>query len=107
MSAEQIAAGPKKRGRPRGSGATKMPPVKSPADVKGSAEAKKTAAVILEVLAGLRQTQDAAEALEISAGRYYAVEARAVQGLVAACEPRRPGYQGPSPAHELEQLKRE
>jgi hypothetical protein len=57
-------------------------------DVKGhSAGARKLAAAILEVLAGLRTVNDAATALEVSLPRYYACELRALQGLVSACEP--------------------
>lgn len=104
---EGAAAPPRKRGRPKGTGSTKTAPLKSPADVKGTSGAKKTAAVILEVLAGQRLTRDAAAALGISDARYYAVEARAIQGLVVACEPKKPGYQGPSPSQELEKLRRE
>ena len=101
---EGAAAAPKKRGRPKGS---KNFVLKSPADVKGSVEAKKTAAVVLEVLGGVRQTRDAAAALGVSDARYYAVEARAIQGLVSACEPKKPGYQGPSSTHELAKLRQE
>jgi hypothetical protein len=104
---EGAAVPSRKRGRPKGTGAGKAPLLKSPADVKGTSDAKKSAAVILEVLAGERLTRDAAAALGISDARYYAVEARAIQGLVAACEPRRPGRQGPSPAQEHEKLRRE
>ena len=101
----------KRRGRPPGSSnsnsSAKKPTLKSPSDISGSPEAKRTAAVILEVLAGLRLTSEAALALEISEGCYYAFEARALQGLVAACEPRSPGGHGPSPEQELETLKKE
>jgi hypothetical protein len=96
----------KRRGRPPGS-TNKKPVLKSPSDISGSPEAKRTAAVILEVLAGLRLTSEAALALEISEGCYYAVEARALQGLVAACEPRRAGPPAPSPEQELESLKKD
>jgi hypothetical protein len=58
-----------------------------------SREAQRLAAVILEVLAGVRTPTQAAEALAVSVPRYYQLETRAVQGLVAACEarPRGPG----------------
>ena len=49
--------------------------------------------MILEVLSGLRTTLSAAEALSVSLARYYALEARAVQGLVTALEPRPKGKQ--------------
>jgi len=65
------------------------PPSKKagPKTLEGSAEAKKIAAVILEVLAGLRATPDACNALEISVNRYYVLETRALQGLIRALEP--------------------
>ncbi|MEE9236037.1 MAG: hypothetical protein V3U28_11420 [Candidatus Acidoferrales bacterium] len=43
---------------------------------------------MLEVLAGLRTPTEAAQALEVGAQRYYLLEARALAGLLAACEPR-------------------
>ena len=52
-----------------------------------SSPARRQAAVILEVLAGMRRPSDAAQALGISVPRYYQVEQRALMGLVAACEP--------------------
>jgi len=51
-------------------------------------EARRTAAVILEVLAGVRTPTGAATALGIHLPRYYVWEQRALEGLVAACEPR-------------------
>jgi hypothetical protein len=64
------------------------------------------AAAILEVLAGLRTPTQAAGALGVSLPRYYAVELRALHGLLGACEPRPKGRQ-PSPASELSQLRRQ
>lgn len=52
-----------------------------------SSPARRQAAVILEVLAGVRRPSDAAQALGISVPRYYQVERRALVGLIAACEP--------------------
>jgi hypothetical protein len=52
-----------------------------------SSPARRQAAVILEVLAGMRRPSDAAQALGISVPRYYQVERRALMGLIAACEP--------------------
>jgi hypothetical protein len=49
-------------------------------------EAKKRAAAILEVLAGVRTPSAAAVALGVSVPRYYLLEERALQGLVQACE---------------------
>jgi hypothetical protein len=50
--------------------------------------AKRLAAAILEVLAGVRTPAEAATALEMSVPRYYQVEAQALRGLLAACEPK-------------------
>jgi hypothetical protein len=74
--------------------------------IRASQEAIRLAAAILEVLAGARSTTAAAEALGVSQPRYYSLEARAVEGLVRACEPRKKGRQKTN-AKELEQLKRE
>lgn len=73
---------------------------------QGSVEAKRLAAAILEGLAGIRGPQDASEALGISMTRYYHLEARALQGLVAALEPRRPGRQH-NPQVAVARLERE
>jgi hypothetical protein len=51
-------------------------------------EAQRLAAMILECLAGVRAPPSAAEILGISLPRYYQLEARALQGLVAALAPR-------------------
>jgi hypothetical protein len=51
-------------------------------------EARRLAAVILEVLGGARTPTQAAEVLGLSLIRYYQLETRAVHGLVAACEPK-------------------
>lgn len=77
----------------------------APGSQNGSREAKRKAAVILEVLAGARGPGDAAEALGVSANRYYQLESRALQGLVVACEPR-PKGPGVSPEKELAQVRR-
>ena len=71
-----------------------------------SREARRLAAVLLEVLAGARTTTDAAAALGMSLVRYYQVEARALQGLLAGCESR-PKGRGPSPDTRLALLEKE
>jgi len=53
-----------------------------------SAEAKLQAAVVLEVLGGIRTPTDAAGALGISLPRYYVLEGRALEGLLGALGPR-------------------
>jgi hypothetical protein len=64
------------------------------------------AAVILEVLGGIRLPSEAATILGVSLPRYYALESRALEGLVEACEPRGKGRVA-SPGRALEVLKRE
>jgi hypothetical protein len=68
-----------KRGRPK----------ESPQPV--SREAKLAATAVLEVLAGVRTPNDAAVVTGLSLARYYLLEQRALEGLVAACEPRGDG----------------
>jgi hypothetical protein len=64
----------KKQPRPLSSGGT-------------SPQARRQAAAILEVLAGVRRPSEAAQALGTSLPRYYQLERRALLGLLAACEP--------------------
>ena len=59
----------------------------------GTGEANRIAVAILEVLAGLRTPAEAAQSLQISVPRYYVLETRALEGLVAACEPKPLGKQ--------------
>ena len=54
-------------------------------------EAKRLCAIILEVLGGVRTPSDAACALGVSAPRYYALEARALSGMLKACQRRAKG----------------
>jgi hypothetical protein len=76
-------------------------------------EAKRLAAVVLDVLAGSRSPPQAAETLGVSLPRYYQLEARALVGLLSACESRPRGRQPGVEAElagvrkELERLKRE
>ena len=73
---------------------------------QASTEAKRLAAAILEVLAGVRTTGDAAAAVGLSLTRYYQVEARALAGLLQACESRGTGPR-PSPERALKALRRD
>lgn len=80
---------------------------KGPAvNAKGSVDAKRMAAAILEVLGGLRTPTDAATALGLSVPRYYQLETRALNGLLEACE-KRPVGRVRSVASELEFAQRE
>ena len=77
-----------------------------PRPLTGDDSAKKTAAVILEVLCGLRSTTEAAQALEISSMRYYVLERRALEGMVSALQPRPKGKQR-RPENVVAELRRE
>jgi hypothetical protein len=78
-----------------------------------SAEARRQAAAVLEVLAGVRTPTEAAQQLAMSLTRYYIIESRASQGLLAACEPRphgrvrAPGSELAAVRRECEQLRRQ
>lgn len=68
-------------------------------------EAKRLCALILEVLGGVRTPTDAAGALGVSVPRYYALEARALGGLLQACQRRAKGRRRTAEG-ELERLRR-
>jgi hypothetical protein len=89
------------RGRPRHAGPGGMEFSK-----EASREARRVAAMVLEVLAGARTTTEAAQALQVSVPRYYQLETRALRGLLSACEPV-PKGRLPNPAHELARLQRD
>jgi hypothetical protein len=72
----------------------------------GSAGARQWAAAILEVLAGEWTPGEGAESLGVSLPRYYAVESRALAGLVAACEARN-GKRGRRPEKEVSELRKQ
>jgi hypothetical protein len=76
-----VAGGVARRRAPKRTGGVKLASTRS-------AAARKQAAAILEVLAGARTPGQAAEALGVSLPRYYQLEQRALEGLLAACEPR-------------------
>ena len=60
---------------------------------QASPEARKKAALVLEVLAGLRTPLQAAQAMGVSLPGYYHMELRALQGLMRGCEPTHKGRQ--------------
>jgi hypothetical protein len=71
-----------------------------------SPQARRQAAAILEVLAGVHRPTEAAQVLGTSLVRYYQLERRALLALVAACEP---APRGPrlDPARRITALERE
>jgi hypothetical protein len=72
----------------------------------GDEGAKKSAALILEVLAGLRTPSEASAALGVSGMRYYVLERRALEGMVQALQPRPKGKRR-RPEDALAELGRE
>ena len=71
-----------------------------------SRDAQRFAAVILEVLAGVRTPTNAASVLGVSVPRYYLWEQRALEGMVAGCEPR-PVGRAAGERHQLAVLQKE
>lgn len=69
-----------------------------------ASDAQRRAAVILEVLAGVRSAVQGAAALGISVNHYYLLERQALGGLVAACAPR-PRGQRPDAERRLRTLE--
>jgi hypothetical protein len=72
----------------------------------GDGDARRLCAVILEVLAGGRTPTEAAEVLGVSVPRYYALEARALGGLLKACG-RKPKGRTRTPEGEVVKLQGE
>lgn len=97
--APPAAAEAPSRAKPGRSGAGRLA-------AQASDKARRTGCVILEVLAGLRTPKEASEALGLSQQRFYTLEARAIEGLVAALEPRPRGRQ-PGGEAELARLREE
>jgi hypothetical protein len=81
-------------------------PAKADPLPESSREAKRLAAAILEVLAGLRTPSQAAPLVNVSLPRYYQLETRAVAALVQACEPQPKGRRR-GPLNELVALQKE
>lgn len=73
---------------------------------EASREAKRLAAVLLDVLTGSRTPPQAADALGVSLPRYYQLEERGFRGLLAACEPV-PRGRHPDAQAELAGLRRD
>lgn len=75
-----------------------------PKAVRGSDAARRQAALLLEVWSGVRTTQAASDAMGVAVTRFYQLEARALQMMVSAMEPRPRGRQR-TPESELGKLK--
>ncbi|MFQ5844442.1 MAG: hypothetical protein ACE5JG_05570 [Planctomycetota bacterium] len=76
------------------------------AGLRGSAEAKRTAAVLLEVLSGVRHPRDGSAAMGVSLSRYYTLETRALEGMIAGLERRGRGRPH-RPEDDMERLRRQ
>jgi hypothetical protein len=75
--------------------------------IEASADAKRYAQAVLEVLAGIRGPSDAAEALSTSLPNYYKLETKALEGLVSALEPRERGRKGLSDEDRIRTIEKE
>src|SRR5206468_2774844 len=62
-----------------------------PRPLTGDEGAKRSAALILEVLAGLRTPSEASTVLGVTTMRYYVLERRALEGMVQSLAPRPKG----------------
>ena len=54
---------------------------------QATSDARRRAAAVLEVLAGVRTPAEAAAVVGVTLPRYYLIEQRAIGALVASCEP--------------------
>jgi hypothetical protein len=97
---------PKRTDLKRTAGKKRLPERSQHGVQGGSREANRIAVAILEVLAGARRPAEAATALKVSLPRYYLLETRALEGLVAACEPKPLGKQA-SPQTRIAALEKE
>lgn len=79
---------------------------RAPCPRPGSSPANKRAAVVLDVLAGVRLPAQAAEEAGISQQSYYHLEQRVLDAIVRACEPR-PRGKVRSPQRQVEQLQQQ
>jgi hypothetical protein len=83
---------------------TRLKSARGRVKLTGSPAARKLATAVLEVLAGLITPTDAGQAVGITVQRYYALEGRALQGLIAALEPKHRGRHQ-TPQGELAMLR--
>ena len=94
-----------KTDRPTAEKQEKQTRAKGPDISGGSGEARKTAALVLEVLGGVLTPTKAAEVLEVSSTRYYQIELRALKGLLRGCEPAHKGRSA-SPEKQVRKLEK-
>jgi hypothetical protein len=84
-------------------------PADEPVQESGAPEfqMRRRAAAVLEVLGGAKSPVEAAEGLGIALPSYYLLEARALEGLVSACEPKPRGRSTGGEGKTFQSLKRE
>ena len=70
-------------------------------------ETKRRAAIVLEVLAGVRTPSEGAAALGLSVSCYYLLERKAMQGLLKGCQPQPKGSPGPGLERQLARLQKQ
>jgi len=75
-----------------------------PTTLRGSRRARQITVAVLEALSGEVGTTEAAAKLGVSLSRYYQLEARALQGMLEALEPRTRGPQK-TPEREIKALQ--
>lgn len=80
------------------------PPIADEA-LEGSKDARRDAVLVLELLSGVRSPAETSAALGCSITRVYQLEARALQGVIAAMEPRPRGRQ-PDLERKITELER-
>ena len=73
----------------------------------GTSEANRQAIIILEVLAGVRLPSEAAQLLGVSVTHYYLLERKALEAMLAGCQPQAKGRSTPSAHKQLARLERE
>jgi hypothetical protein len=85
-------------------------PVEPPGPIQdpgsGDMLMRRRAAAVLEVLGGAKSPPEAAETLGIALPSYYLLETRALEGLIAACEPR-PRGRSSGEGRSVQAMKRE
>lgn len=85
----------------------KRSPKDGPVIKAGSSGARRTGALVLEVLSGERTPAEAAQVLGVGLPRYYQIEKQALDGLILACEPREKGRRQKSPQSLLQEKEQE
>ena len=91
----------------KNSGSSRRPPRATRFGQGQNGEAKRRAAIVLEVLAGMRRPSEGAAALGLSVSCYYLLERKGLQGLLDGCQPQPKGGPGPGLERQLAQLQKQ